>query len=164
MEMIDEKGYDKKTTWGEDVFVIIFIIVYSVIIVLVCMMDDVSLIMKLLCVTFMLWYIYTYLGSKTFCLFNYEEFHYYEIDRFRKKITIHIYAKWKDIKYIECDGGSAFSNPTLIKFKNSTKIQSYNYTLLYQFRKDIKKYSKREDIIYKRSAFRKKKKLYEKDW
>mgnify|MGYP006967156217 CR=1 FL=1 len=70
MEMKDQKGYDKKTTWGEDVFVIIFIIVYSVIIVLVCMMDDVSLIMKLLCVTFMLWYIYTYLGSKTFCLFN----------------------------------------------------------------------------------------------
>ncbi len=164
MEKIDENGYDKKTTLGEDVFVIIFIIVYSVIIVLVCMMDDVSLIMKLLCVTFMLWYIYTYLGSKTFCLFNYEEFHYYEIDRFQKKIKIHIYAKWKDIKYIECDGGSAFSNPTRIKFKNSTKIQSYDYTLLYQFRKDIKKYSKREDIIYKRSAFRKKKKLYEKDW
>ena len=161
MEMIDEKGYEKKTP--DKILPIISVIFITILMVEFYMMEDFSLIIKLLYSIFIVWiFIYDF-RKKIYCLFNYEEFHYYEIDRFRKKIKIHIYAKWKDIKYIECDGGTAFSNPTRIKFKNSTKLHSYDYTLLYQFRKDIKKYSKRDDIIY-RYKYKYKSQPFEKGW
>lgn len=145
MEMIDEKGYEKKTP---DKILPIISVIFITILMVEFMMEDFSLIIKLLYSICIVWiFIYDF-RKKIYCLFNYEEFHYYEIDRFRKNVKIHIYAKWQDVQYIECWSGSAFSNPTDIKYKNSTKLHSYDYTLLYQFRKDIRKYSKRDDIIY----------------
>ena len=88
MEMIDEKGYDKKNVpLIYNLIPIMGIIWFIIMSVMACVMDDISFIVKLIIVIFTILYIYSYLRRyDVFCLFNYEEFQYYEVDRNHKKL------------------------------------------------------------------------------
>jgi hypothetical protein len=77
------------------------------------------------------------------------------------------YIDWKDVKYIRFKTIlSKNSSPAIDIASNIFGRGYYNTTTLSyaKFASLAKYYSGREDIIYKRSAFRKKKKMYEKDW
>ena len=72
MEMIDEKGYEKKTP--DKILPIISVIFITILMVEFYMMEDFSLIIKLLYSICTVWiFIYDF-RKKIYCLFNYEEF------------------------------------------------------------------------------------------
>jgi hypothetical protein len=168
MEMIDEKGYDKKIVpLIYNLIPIMGIIWFIIMSVMACVMDDISFIVKLIIVIFTILYIYSYLRRyDVFCLFNYEEFHYYEVDRNHKKIVRHIHAKWDDVKRITVSGGSRGHNTIFIRYKKSSELKDeiIDDSALHVFRKHFKKYSKRDDIMLTVLERYKKRKPFEKDW
>ena len=101
-----------------------------------------------------------------FCLFNYEEFHYYEVDRNHKKIVRHIHAKWDDVKRITVSGGYRGHNTIFIRYKKSSELKDeiIDDSALHVFRKHFKKYSKRDDIMLTVLERYKKRKPFQLDW
>jgi hypothetical protein len=168
MEMIDEKGYDKKNVpLIYNLIPIMGIIWFIIMSVMACVMDDISFIVKLIIVIFTILYIYSYLRRyDVFCLFNYEEFHYYEVDRNHKKIVRHIHAKWDDVKRITVSGGSRGHNTIFIRYKKSSELKDeiIDDSALLVFRKHFKKYSKRDDIMLTVLERYKKRKPFQLDW
>ena len=120
MEMIDEKGYDKKTLndVGYRIGHMVILIAQAILTVLICWDTELSL-LHLVPILTTLGLIFFYFADDAFCLFNYEEFHYYEIDVFHKKVVRHVHAKWNDIKYIKLIGGSHNRNYVHIIYKKS---------------------------------------------
>ncbi len=163
MEIIDEKGYDKKSLKDTYYRLGLIIIILTLAIVTVCAFCKLELSLLLLIpVIVFCGLIYYYIRFDAFCLFNYEEFHYYEIDRIHKKITIHVYAKWDDIKYIEL---SRRYTTFIFKYdKSANKLETIDSSLLQLFRKYFKRYSKRDDIMLTTIEKYKKRKPFEKDW
>lgn len=85
----------------------------------------------------------------------------------KNKAKQEFYIDWKDVKYIRFKTIlSKNSSPAIDIASNIFGRGYYNTTTLSyaKFASLAKYYSGREDIIYKRSAFRRKKKMYEKDW
>ena len=165
MEMIDEKGYDKKTlnNVGYRIGLIVIIIAQAILTILICRNTELSF-LSLVPILVTLGLVFIYIESDAFCLFNYEEFHYYEIDVIHKNIRRHIHAKWSDIKYIELSGGR-HSNTARIIYKKSLNAEvSIENSYLCLFRKYFKKYSKRDDIMLTVLERYKKRKPFEKDW
>ena len=85
----------------------------------------------------------------------------------KNKAKQEFYIDWKDVKYIRLK--IPLSKNSSPKIEIVSRVLGHGYSnqtfLPYgKFASLAKYYSGREDIIYKRSAFRKKKKLYEKDW
>ena len=165
MEMIDDKGYDKKTlnNVGYRIGLIVIIIAQAILTILICWNTELSL-LHLVPILTTLGLIFFYFADDAFCLFNYEEFHYYEIDVFHKKVVRHVHAKWNDIKYIELSG-RRHSNTARIIYKKSLNAEvSIENSYLCLFRKYFKKYSKRDDIMLTVLERYKKRKPFEKDW
>ena len=163
MEMIDEKGYDKKSLKDTCYRFVLLLIIIALAIATVCACCKLEVSLLLLVPVISLFgLIYYYIGFDAFCLINYEEFHYYEIDRIHKKITIHVHAKWDDIKYIEL---SRRYTTVIYKYnKSSNKLETIDSSLLQLFRKYFKKYSKRDDIMLTTLERYRKRKPFEKDW
>ena len=84
---------------------------------------------------------------------------------YKTKADQEFYIDWKDVIYIKFE--NIYSKHSRINIRSRLFGRGYCWQSGLSYNKIAslaKYYSGREDIIYKRSAFRKKKKLYEKDW
>jgi hypothetical protein len=114
------------------------------------------------------WFLFVILQDVEYAIFNHKGVLIVHTKRWGKnKAKQEFYIDWKDVKYIRLK--IPLSKNSSPKIEIVSRVLGHGYSnqtfLPYgKFASLAKYYSGREDIIYKRSAFRKKKKMYEKDW
>lgn len=162
MEMIDTHNFDKiEKGW---VVHLLGLLLSFVLAVVFAMADEIPLYGKLFMPILIILYIYQIFRYRCFFLFNYDEFHFYEIDMLRKRIKQHKYAKWNEIKCFDYHYGR-FSKTCHIIYKNHKYKDIVIENIHMEFyEKDIEKYSKRNDIFWTKIKRYKKRKPFEKYW
>lgn len=104
------------------------------------------------------------LRYKHFFLFNYDGFHFYEIDVYKQKNTQHVYAEWKNVKLIYIADNRA-PYRTIVKLRHpQSQYMEFEHVGMALYVKDFEKYSRRKDICLTRWQRFQKRKHFDKTW
>lgn len=113
------------------------------------------------------WGLFYIIHNVEYAIFNHKGVFIVHTKRWGKnKTKQEFYIDWKDVKYIRFKTPLSKNSSPAIDITSSVFGRGYYHTTCLPYGKFAslaKYYSGREDIIYERNAFRKKRKMYEKD-